>query len=119
MDGDENSVDNSELKLKLMEFGMTLETIVVALYKFGNRFKSTANSGGGIEYKEFIHSVFTMHDPATRQDATEVNARISSEVARHRERLLRLESKVMEVNSLVTRLVSTHSKVPTKREKGK
>jgi len=100
------TADQSNLKAKLAEFGMSLETIVVALYKFGNRFKNTSTNSDGIEYKDFIHSCFTMHDPATRQDATEVNARIKQEVDAHKDRLTNLESKIVEVNSLVTRLLS-------------
>jgi len=104
MGGANGAVDNTNLKTKLSEFGMTLETIVVALYKFGNRFKNASHSDE-IEYKDFIRSVFTMHDPATRQDATEVNARIKQEVDSHRDRLHRLESKIVEVNSLVDSLL--------------
>jgi len=118
---EEHSIDNTVLKAKLFEFGMSLETIVVALYKFGNRFKSNASAAGGeIEYKDFIHSVFTMHDPATRQDATEVNTRISHEIGKHRERLLRLEEKIVEANSLITQLLSSkHGSVPAPASKGK
>lgn len=105
-DGD-GCIDNADLKNKLAEFGMTLETIEVALYKFGNKFKSRVHQNGEIEYKEFLRSVFTMNDPATRQDATEVNARISQEIDRDTERLVRLENKIVEVNSLVTQLLST------------
>ena len=41
--GANGAVDNTNLKTKLSEFGMTLETIVVALYKFGNRFKNASH----------------------------------------------------------------------------
>ena len=102
----ESADQRNNFKAQLAEFGMSLETIVVALYKFGNRFKNASSNSDGIEYKEFIHSCFTMHDPATRQDATEVNARIKQEVDEHRDRLTNLEAKIVEVNSLVTKLLS-------------